>query len=218
MINNVEHLSYVHYQLAHHVLPVISFDWLNKAHSIAVVLIFEIVIITFVMEGHKGFAGFFSFCIFILSQVYYEVPDLLAKGKYIEALAATTYSVIFTISPYMFSELLASHHEKQNEVMQQIETNHQLRQQLNQTKATLNQKESEAIKLQSTIEVLQSNYTNFQQQVITLTKTNSTLEKQIQAAKEKLKCPYCSDYTATTDGQLRAHKGHCPQNPINQKS
>ncbi len=53
MLNNVEHMAVVHHELSRKLFPELLGDWVNKLHSFIVVIIFEIVLITFVRERKR---------------------------------------------------------------------------------------------------------------------------------------------------------------------
>lgn len=214
MLNNVEHLGMVHYDLARKLFPIIGAgDWLNKAHSIVVVIIFEIVVVTFAILGKKGFSLFFTFCIWIISMIYYDAPDLFMQQRWEDLIAATVYSSIFTISIYMFSEMLAEWY--QDDSMVKI-----LRARINELQSTVKDLQSkcstwEASALdteaklkeaEGTIAVLSGKHAALQREL-------TTYQRAEEKAREALRCPHCRDFIADTEGQLRSHKGHCPENP-----
>ncbi|MEQ8548716.1 MAG: hypothetical protein RIC03_12440 [Cyclobacteriaceae bacterium] len=206
MVNNVEHLAWVHYELAMKLFPIVPGDWLNKLHSVAVVVIFEIVVITFAREGKQGYSQFFAFCIWILSMIYYDTPGLFMAGNWQLLIAAAVYSTIFTISIYMFSEMLA---ERQNETrMEAILADKNLRLQ-----AESNELKEHNIKAQDEINELKANCNELPE----LRKSLALLQREKEEMLSRLKCPYCKHYKAESEAQLRAHKGHCSHNPVNKK-
>ena len=212
MINNVEHLAVVHYDLAR---KFFASDWMNIAHSVIVVIIFEVVVITFVMEGKKGFSLFFTGCIWLLSMIYYESYQLILQGKGIEFTAAVIYSTIFSISIYMFSEMLAQWYQEERTI-------DQFRSKLNETKATLQQAESERTNLDHALDesrMQNKELTTKNEQLKTqnaeLSSYLAKYQKAEEAKKKALTCPYCKTYIAESESQLRSHKGHCSHNPKN---
>jgi len=207
MLNNVEHLALVHYTIAQRPFPILAFDWVNKAHSTLVVIIFEIVIITFVLAGKKGFSIFFTWCLFILSMIYYDAPGLMISARHQDLVAATVYSTIYSISIYMFSEMLAQwYHEQRMDQFAQKKIDG-LRADLSEAREGLKQSATTITKLEASQIELQQLRVQLKQ-----------YEKEKQVARERLTCPFCHTFQAETEGQLRSHKGHCPDNPKNLSS
>ena len=216
MLNNVEHLAVVHHELSRKLFPELFGDWLNKLHSFIVVIIFEIVLITFVREGKKGYSIFFTFCIWILSMIYYHAPALFMNEQWTALTAAAVYSTIFTISIYMFSEMLAEWYQEEsmvkiltnriNELLSDYKT---LKDNYTTLESNTNQYRAECDQSRSTIIDLQS-------QVTSLTSRINHYRELEAKSKKALTCTHCKDFIAESEAQLRAHKGHCPQNPINQ--
>ena len=217
MINNVEHLAYVHYHLAQKVFPTLDFDWLNKAHSVLVVLIFEIVVITLVMEGKHAFAGLFTCCIFILSEIYYDVPELVISERFIDVIAASTYSLIFTISIYMFSRLLADKYADDDARKSLIDTIYGLRTELAASQSQVKQHESGLNAVKSALNDIKSQLIQRESELKEAIRSRDQMERTVNLARERLKCPYCSRQN-DNEAQLRAHKGHCESNPRNRNS
>jgi hypothetical protein len=112
MVNNIEHLAYVHYSIARRWF---QFDWMNQAHSVIVVVIVELAIIELVRRGKSGFAGFFTLCLFILSLIYYPLSSYLVSAAWGNLIAAVVFSIMFTISIWYFSLLAAEENEENNE-------------------------------------------------------------------------------------------------------
>lgn len=212
MINNVEHLAFVHYTLAQHVFPVLGFDWMNKLHSVIVVVIFEIVVITFVIKGEHTFAGLFTCCIFILSLVYYDVPELITKGQYIDVLSATTYSLIFTISIYMFSRMLADEFKVDERIINLETLVNDLRSNLQQSVSKCDETTAMLNDTKTELDHTQNELKEKLSELHHITKTANQLRSDADKVLEKLKCPYCGVQNES-EGQLRAHKGHCQHNP-----
>jgi len=222
MLNNVEHLAAVHYDLAKKFFTI---NWMNVAHSVIVVIIFEVVVITFVILGKKGFSKFFTFCIWILSMIYYDADQLIMDEKWIDLVAATVYSTIFTFSIYMFSDMLAEYYQENR--LADI-----LKKKIEEFKAQLKEKEEDLSKAllginhqKQALQYHQNEIQNLKATIESLHTENAanlkTLEKYQQADKKRqstLTCPYCKTYVAESDAQLRSHKGHCPDNPKNKKS
>ncbi len=214
MLNNVEHLGHVHYTLSVKLLPELIGDWLNKLHSVVVVIIFEVVVITFAREGKKGYSLFFTFCIWILNMIYYKAPELLINGDYEQLTAATVYSTIFTISIYMFSEMLAEYYQEQNVVKILESKLVELRSELKQSQSELKDCHAELVEAQT----VQANLSECRAELVEAQNALKQYQEAESKAKKDLTCPYCKSYQAESQGSLTAHKGHCPDNPKNQKS
>ena len=105
MVNNVEHCAFVHYQVARRVFDMV---WMNKAHSVAVVIIIELSIVVFVVKGDHKAALFFTMMLFVLSMLYYDFRTFWINAEYEKILAAVTYSTMFTASIYIFSRMYAA--------------------------------------------------------------------------------------------------------------
>ena len=112
MTNNIEHLAFVHYNIARHWF---SYDWMNHLHSVVVVVIIELSIIELVRRGKISFAGFYTFCLFILSLIYYPLYDYVLQAAWGNLIAAIVFSFMFTISIYYFAILAAEKKDVNNE-------------------------------------------------------------------------------------------------------
>jgi predicted Zn-ribbon and HTH transcriptional regulator len=104
MLNNVEHLAWVHYDIARHVFPTIL---MNKAHSIIVVVIIELAIIVLVRRGMDAFAGVYTVMLLALSLLYYPMSEYWKTGEYARFIAAIIYSLMFTLSIWYFARMAA---------------------------------------------------------------------------------------------------------------
>jgi len=213
MLNNVEHLAVVHHELSRKLFPELLGDWVNKLHSFIVVIIFEIVLITFVREGKKGYSFFFTFCIWVLSMIYYHAPQLIAEGQWEKALAASVYSTIFSISIYMFSEMLAEWYQEENmvKILSTKLIEHQA--EIKNLKVRGQDLEASAMQWQAQCEQAQSAVDQLKAQISTLQSQIHKYSEAESKAKKSLTCPHCKDFIAESEAQLRSHKGHCPQNP-----
>lgn len=213
MLNNVEHLAWVHYAIANKPFPTLQFDWLNKVHSLLVVVIFEIVVITFVRAGQKGFSLFFTFCIWILSMIYYKAPDLFILQHWEDLIAATVYSTIFTISIYMFSEMLAEWYQEQSMVKILSTRINELQAQVKELQSKCSTWEAAALQEQAKFEESHAELVEAHSQIQTLKSEIRRYQILEEKSLKALKCPHCNDFTADSEAQLRSHKGHCPHNP-----
>jgi hypothetical protein len=112
MINNIEHLAYVHYNIARHWFHI---DWMNPWHSVLVVVIIELSIIELVRRGKIGFAGFYTLCLFVLCLIYYPLDTYVAQAAWGNLIAAVVFSFMFTISIWYFSILAAETKEEKQQ-------------------------------------------------------------------------------------------------------
>jgi hypothetical protein len=118
MINNIEHLAWVHYNIARHWF---QYDWMNHLHSVIVVVIIELSIIELVRRGKIGFAGFYTLCLFILCLIYYPLADYKDKAAWGNLIAAIIFSLMFTISIWYFSILAAEKNEEKEDAGNYLE-------------------------------------------------------------------------------------------------
>ncbi|BDD04427.1 hypothetical protein [Aureibacter tunicatorum] len=104
MINNIEHLAYVHHDISRKLFGIEG----SMIHSVIVVVIIELAIMAFVANGKKWFALLFTVLLFVLSMLYYDVRTFMILGNWEQLTASVVYSTLFTVSIYMFSEMYAS--------------------------------------------------------------------------------------------------------------
>lgn len=104
MLNNIEHLAWVHYDIARRVFAA---DWMNWLHSVLVVVIIEIAIIVLVRKGMDVFAGVYTFMLLILTLLYYPLGEYWNNGELARLLAAIIYSLMFTLSIWYFARMAA---------------------------------------------------------------------------------------------------------------
>lgn len=100
MLNNVEHCAYVHHMIGHRI-----FGDLSYLHSVGSVLIIELAIFAFVVKGQRAFAIFFTCSLFVLCMLYYDLRIFLKEGNWEHLTAAFVYSLLSTVTIYMFSEM-----------------------------------------------------------------------------------------------------------------
>ncbi|BDD08565.1 hypothetical protein FUAX_09970 [Fulvitalea axinellae] len=112
MFNNIEHCAYVHQEISRKLFGSVGLNW---AHSVTVVIIIELSIIAFVYAGERIFSILFTAALFSLNILYYDIRGFWEAGQYENILAALIYSCLFTISIYMFSELLSKQAKKRPE-------------------------------------------------------------------------------------------------------
>ncbi|MEO9474162.1 MAG: hypothetical protein ABJG41_01465 [Cyclobacteriaceae bacterium] len=217
MLNNVEHLAWVHYDLANKVFPELPFDWLNKLHSFIVVIIFEVVLVTFVREGKRGYSIFFTICIWVLSLIYYDASELIASSQWQNATAAAVYSTIFTISIFMFSEMLAELYQGENMVQILSTKIQQLQAELKESAHNLNERHAELAEVQAKFQESQSQLLKSQAEATSLASQVTKYQKAEESRKQDLTCEHCKTFVAESEANLRSHKGHCPDNPKNKK-
>lgn len=212
MVNNVEHLAHVHFGIARHNL---GFSMQAYAiHSIIVVLIVELAIIEFVRRGKHIYAAVYTALLFVLQMVYYPIQTWLQNGDYDKVLAAVIYCILFTLSIYHFAKLFAEK-EQPAEVTEALNKFHeaskandklaanvlQLKTELQQSDARLQQRENElqqatATLLQRDTELQQFAATIHQQQI------------QLQQFAVDCTCPKCARVFSSPAAR-RSHVGRC---------
>jgi len=227
MINNIEHISFVHYSFAQHVFPQLPYDWLNKLHSAIVVVIIELSIIVFVIKGKKIWAGLFTFSIFILSIVYYDVIDGYELMTTQEKVSTILLSLIYTISIYIFSDMFSENINKDSliseldrtisekeqtisEKDQELKTIRNSKTDLERTKSKLG---LDIMNREADMSDKKQELSEIENRMSELKLQRSEFEKEQSKVREELTCPYCKKYKATTINQLNAHKGSCDKKP-----
>jgi hypothetical protein len=219
MLNNVEHLAFVHHSMSRLLFPTYEMNWW---HSILVVLIIEVSIIVLVNKGQQTFALVYAMCIFVLSLIYYPLDVYWKNGQYGLFAAAIIYSFMFTISIYYFACMRA---EKSWENSQLRERNkrldtlavemQQLTKRLLQSDASLKQKENELMQITAT---LQQNEANLQQSNVRLNAIASELERkdnelqQLRKYRQQIEaacvCESCGE-AFKSEASKRSHAGKC---------
>lgn len=229
MLNNIEHIAYEHYLLSHKVFPEISFfglsksfDFLNKAHSIFTVIVVELSIIFFAIKGEKAWVLFSTFLIFIFNISYYNLIADFSVLPVQEIIVKVSFSLFYTVSIYIFSDILAKK-LAQKKYASELEST------IEQRKAYLEQLGAEASKhrvLISEIEqlkkdreqaeaLLQKEAKEIEQARASLHKEEKVIE-QVRAGLEneraeiskELACPNCDKQFDSQRG-VNAHKGTC---------
>jgi hypothetical protein len=219
MINNIEHLAYVHYSIARHVFhnPI-----LDKGHSIIVVVIIELSIIVLVSKGQDVFAFVYTFMLLVLSMLYYPLDQYWFNGEYGKLIAAIVYSFMFTLSIYYFSRMAAERNWENSQIREKnkrldaaaIELQ-QLNKRLHQNEAALQQRENDLQQIAATLkqsktDLLQS-AANEKELAAKLLQTEKELQQfkklqqQIAAA---CTCEKCGQ-TFETEASKRSHAGRC---------
>lgn len=115
MLNNVEHLAFVHQMIARKLFGTAELNWW---HSVASVCVVELAIMVFVVRGEDAFAAMFAFMLFALSLIYYPICEYWNNGEYGKLLASILYSGMFTISIYYFSRMAANRQQADAELEQ----------------------------------------------------------------------------------------------------
>ena len=139
MLNNIEHLAYVHHQIARQAFPTIQLNWW---HSIFVVIIIELSIIVLVRKGKNTFAGAYTFMLFVLSLIYYPLPQYWQNAQYGLFIAAIVYSLMFTISIYYFAIMAAEKSSENSLLMNKVRQLDSAASELKQVRAKLEQSEA----------------------------------------------------------------------------
>jgi hypothetical protein len=201
MLNNVEHLAYVHHSIAR---GSFHLEWANKAHSIVVVLILEVIIVTLAHYGQRAFAGFYTLMLFCLQLIYYPLSDYLHNGETGKFMAAIIYSAMFTISIYYFSIMAAKQNgpsankkqfagelEQVNKHLQQSENFQEKKaKELEQTKRELEQTQNSLQEIKSDLQELRA----FKELYVTV-----------------CTCPKCGQ-VFPSESSKRSHMGKCKGN------
>lgn len=215
MLNNVEHLAYVHHSIARLSFP---YAWMNKAHSIVVVLILEVIIITLAHYGQRKFAGFYTLMLFCLQLIYYPLTDYLAAGEFGKFFAAVIYSSMFTISIYYFSimaakrqelaarrdEFRAKYLDEKNKCDQIARECLELASELEQTKIKVNEKDDKILLAASKI-------SDFKNQLQQTEKELQELRLFREQTLSACTCPKCGQ-GFESEASKRSHMGKCKGN------
>lgn len=217
MFNNIEHISSVHYLYAQKVFPIINnFDILNKLHSILVVVIIELSIIVFALKGNKLWTLLFTFCIFILSLIYYNVLDQFHFMNFQEIISKIILSLIFTVSIYIFSEMFAkSEKDKADlsstgaEITNRKAYLKQLSKELDDTREQTIIEKAYYKKYKAEFELLKAEQVDWESLKIEFEKKKAELENEKAELEQELTCDICNDFIGKSLKSLNAHKGIC---------
>jgi hypothetical protein len=115
MLNNLEHSANVYYSISKHTFGI---EWLDWTHAALVVLIIDLAIIAFVVNGRHLEAGLYGVAICIINLVYSDGINMffmepLAMGEKInQGVAKVIYSIMFTYSIYIFSKMYFEKQQK----------------------------------------------------------------------------------------------------------
>jgi hypothetical protein len=205
MLNNLEHVAWVHHNIArgsfHNAL-------LDKSHSIIVVLIIELGIVYLVHKGEHVFAGVFTFLLFLLQLIYYPLYEFVKTGQWENFIASIIFSLLFTISIYYFSIIAAKRkqnasmleqfraknkelYDKVHHYIQQLKA---LKTVVDQSKAKMEQKDSELQQLRKDL--------------LEKAKKLQELEKYQQQMKLACTCEKCGK-VFDSEASKRSHAGRC---------
>jgi hypothetical protein len=115
MLNNLEHSANVYYSISKHTFGI---EWLDWTHAALVVLIIDLAIIAFVVNGRHLEAGLYGVAICIINLVYSDGINMffmepLPEGEKInQGVAKVIYSIMFTYSIYIFSKMYFEKQQK----------------------------------------------------------------------------------------------------------
>ena len=216
MINNIEHIASVHYHFAQKVFPNLEWDILNKLHSVMVVVIVELSIIVFAIKGKKAWTLFFTFCIFILSLVYYDVISNWSEMSWQERITKIVLSIIFTVSIYIFSEMYAKRQQQKASLSKEEATIEQRKATANQLGLQIDKSRAEISEAKVTIGFLQEKQKqmntkkselNFEIEIIKAKRLE--LEEEKEQIKAELTCSNCKIFVGKNIRSLNAHVGKC---------
>ncbi|MDR6240954.1 hypothetical protein [Aureibacter tunicatorum] len=223
MINNIEHLAYVHHDISRKLFGHEG----SMIHSIIVVVIIELSIMAFVINGKKTFALFFTIALFVLSMLYYDLRAFIAHGNWEQLISSTVYSTLFTIAIYMFSDM---YNEKANDDSPNGDSEQnnliQVQRDLNESELQLNEHKERNEELETMLEesgkslkVLTLN-SGISQKALSLAQSEldalhleiKDLQKISNAWMELCTCKHCGKLFDNPNAN-RVHQGRCAKNP-----
>lgn len=206
MLNNIEHLAWVHHDIARHVFPL---PWLNKAHSVAVVIIIELSIIVLVRRGQHQFALVYTLMLLALSLIYYPVGEYWANGQHGRAIAAVIYSLMFTLSIYYFARMAAGEKSPDAERVQELISK------LHHTNTSMQQKDKELQQLTAELQERTSKLEELAVEMQHERKGNLQARAELQQLRELEKkvtasctCDKCG-HVFPSEAARRSHAGKC---------
>lgn len=212
MANNIEHISYVHFSLAKQVFPDL---WMNKLHSVVVVIIIEVSIMVFVIKGLQKWALLFTISIFVLSLDYYEIFTEIQSVRWY--ISSFVFSLIYTVSIYIFSEMFAEL-SKENKQSSDISTRiKKLLEKEKEVETSILEKEKIEVRVTDELASLSNDLEEGRVSLAKETERAELLLKEKAEIEQELTCEHCGDYKATNFRQLNAHKGKCFNNPKNKE-
>jgi K+-sensing histidine kinase KdpD len=205
MINNVEHLAWVHYNIARHVFhnPV-----LDRAHSIAVVIIIELSIILLVARGLHVFAGVYTFMLLVLQLLYYPLATYYSSGEYGKLLAAAIYSCMFTLSIYYFARMAANRQQNASELEQAQKRLCELERELHYSGSNLQQMQTSLQQVQTSLQQRDNELQQSQTEMQQLKKQLQQLRHLEIEAAAACTCDKCGQKFAS-EASKRSHSGRC---------
>ena len=205
MLNNVEHLAYVHQMIARKLFGTTELNWW---HSVASVCVIELAIMVFVIRGQDVFAGMFTFMLFVLSLIYYPMDVYWVNGQWGKFFAAMIYSGMFTLSIYYFSRMAANRQQADAELVQYKNNYCEAERMRHETIASLNQANKH---LEETSRKLQQAETELQQKTKELHQSNGELlelkKMELQVA-ASCTCKKCGR-SFLSEASRRSHEGRC---------
>jgi|GEM_PF-1949857 Membrane-bound metallopeptidase len=219
MLNNIEHLAYVHYIIARHLFPTYEQNWW---HSILVVIIIELSIIVLVNKGQENFALVYTLCLFALSLIYYPLDEYWQNGQYGRFMAAIIYSLMFTISIYYFARMAAERSYENSKLLNRTRELDEARAELQEVRAKLQQSEANLNKATAECRNLHFKMVDSKDYLQQLNDTISEQKNELQQCKTELHqlrkfkqqieaactCEKCGQ-TFESEASKRSHTGKC---------
>jgi hypothetical protein len=206
MLNNVEHLAYVHYSIEQ--LSPLASHW----HSVAVVLIVELSIMFFVRKGHDAFALVFTLLLLAIQLIYYPLNQYWDGGEYGKFMAAIIFSSMFTLSIYYFSRIAANRQQADATLHEfrakYFEAEKQRSNAASECRNTASELQATKETLQQTLQILSTHKAELHE----LKKEQQQFEKVRQAIAESCTCKKCGS-TFATEASRRSHEGRCKPTP-----
>jgi hypothetical protein len=118
MLNNLEHSAYVYHSISKHTFGIPWLDWLQAG---LVVVIIDLAVIAFVVNGRHKEAGIYSIAIFLINLIYSDGINMfflqpIVPGTLINhGSAKIIYALMFTYSIYIFSKMYFERLENEKE-------------------------------------------------------------------------------------------------------
>lgn len=101
LLNNVDHAAFIYMKVTR---DNFIYDWANEAYAIFVVIVIELAILQFVVHNRKVEAAIYAGAIFFINLLYFDGLKLIDYLTICQV-AATIFSLMFSYSIYVFTEL-----------------------------------------------------------------------------------------------------------------
>jgi hypothetical protein len=202
MLNNVEHLAYVHYSIEQ--LSPLASHW----HSVAVVLIVELSIMFFVRKGHDAFALVFTLLLLAIQLIYYPLSDYWQQAQYGKFMAAVIFSSMFTLSIYYFSRIAAHRQQFDAELHQWRAKYFEAEKQRSNAASDCRNKTHELHELATKLNQATAKLQLTENELQKLKAERQQFEKIQQQIEISCTCKKCGS-TFATEASRRSHEGRC---------